>query len=128
LPTRSAQALSEWLRQHPEVVVVGRDRQGVYAEGARRGAPQALQVADRFHLLLNLRQAVERALAVQRPHLRLPAPRVAALPSAPAQQTSKGRQIRVRSSVVQEQAEAARQRRQQKLELFQAVKPEGPTG
>ena len=58
LPTRSAQALSEWLRQHPEVVVVGRDRQGVYAEGARRGAPQALQVADRFHLLLNLRQAV----------------------------------------------------------------------
>ena len=76
--------------------------------------PQALQVADRFHLLLNLRQAVERALAVQRPHLRLPAPRVAALPSAPAQQTSKGRQIRVRSSVVC--------RRQQKLELFEAVK------
>jgi transposase len=84
LPTRSAQALSEWQRQHPEVVVVGRDRQGVYAEGARRGAPQALQVADGFHLLLNQRQAVERALAVQRPHLRLPAPRVAALPSGPA--------------------------------------------
>ena len=84
--------------------------------------PQALPVADRFHLLLNLQQAVERARAVQRPHLRLPAPRVAARPSARVQQTGKGRQIRVRSSVVQEQAETARQRRQQKLELFQAVK------
>ena len=50
LPTRSAKALSDWLAQHPEVVVVTRDRQGVYAQGARRGAPEARQVADRFHL------------------------------------------------------------------------------
>jgi transposase len=40
LPTRSAKVLSEWLAQHPEVVVVSRDRQGIYAQGARRGAPQ----------------------------------------------------------------------------------------
>jgi transposase len=66
LPTRSAKVLSEWLAQHPEVVVVSRDRQGVYAQGARRGAPEAVQVADRFHLMLNLRQAVERELALQR--------------------------------------------------------------
>ena len=39
LPTRSAQALSEWLRQHPEVVVVGRDRQGVDAEGVASRSP-----------------------------------------------------------------------------------------
>jgi transposase len=52
LPTRSAESLGEWLAQHPEVTTVSRDRQGVYAEGARRAAPEAVQVADRFHLVL----------------------------------------------------------------------------
>jgi transposase len=71
LPTRSAKVLAEWLAQHPEVKVVSRDRQGVYAEGVRAGAPGARQVADRFHLTLNLRQALERELAVRRSFLRL---------------------------------------------------------
>jgi transposase len=67
LPTRSAKALGEWLAKHPEVMVVSRDRQGSYAEGTRCAAPEAVQIADRFHLTLNLRQAVERELAVRRP-------------------------------------------------------------
>ncbi|MGA3093209.1 MAG: ISL3 family transposase [Terriglobales bacterium] len=71
LPTRSAKVLREWLVQHPEVMKVSRDRQGVHAEGVRAGAPQARQVADRFHLTLNLRQVVERELAVRRSFLRL---------------------------------------------------------
>ena len=69
LPTRSAESLGDWLAQHPEVTTVSRDRQGVYAEGTRRGAPEAVQVADRFHLVLNLTQAVERELAVNRRQL-----------------------------------------------------------
>lgn len=125
LPTRSAKALSEWLAQHPEVVVVSRDRQGVYAQGARRGAPEAMQVADRFHLMLNLRQAVERELAVQRPHLRLTLTPSSApvLEPAPEGETSAnpGRQIQVSSLVWKQQAEMARQRRQEKVELFQTI-------
>jgi transposase len=119
LPTRSAEVLSAWLEQHPEVAVVARDRQGLYAEGARRGAPDAIQVADRFHLIQNLRQAVERALAVQRPHLRLTAGAAVVPPSF---QIKEGRRMVVRSTVTQKAAEAVHQRWQEKLELFHAVK------
>jgi hypothetical protein len=48
---RSAEATARWLQQHPEVEIVSRDRCGVYAQGVGRGAPQARQVAGRFHLL-----------------------------------------------------------------------------
>ena len=72
LPQRSAEQLAEWLKQHPEVEVITRDRFGLYAGGAQRGAPQARQVADRFHLLLNLREAVEKELGRQRRRLALP--------------------------------------------------------
>ena len=62
LPDRSAASTAEWLKRHPEIEVISRDRAGLYAEGARVGAPQARQVADRFHLLQNFREAVERQL------------------------------------------------------------------
>lgn len=62
LPDRSSESFSEWLKNHPEVVTIARDRCGLYAEGATLGAPAAAQVADRFHLLLNLSSAVERVL------------------------------------------------------------------
>ena len=124
LPTRSADSLGEWLAQHPEVTLISRDRQGVYAEGARRVAPEAVQVADRFHLILNLTQAVERELAVNRRQLRIASPSAPALP--PSQTTeevkSQSNPIGVRSSVMMQQMEVARQRRQQKLELFRTIK------
>lgn len=62
LPERSAATLEAWLREHPGVKIIARDRGREYVRGASAGAPEAIQVADRFHLLLNLREALERVL------------------------------------------------------------------
>jgi len=62
LPERTAEALAHWLREHPGVQIISRDRSTEYARGASEGAPLAQQVADRWHILKNLREAVERAL------------------------------------------------------------------
>jgi transposase len=62
LPQRSANVLADWLRLHPGVEIISRDRGGEYARGAAEGAPDAVQVADRWHLLHNLTDALQRAV------------------------------------------------------------------
>ena len=59
LPDRSAETVATWLRAHSEVTVVARDRAEAYAAGVTQGVHEAVQVADRWHLLKNLRDAVE---------------------------------------------------------------------
>ena len=70
LPDRTSETLAEWLTNHPEIEIVSRDRAGSYAVGARQGTPQAQQVADRFHLLKNATELLERLLLRQHRLLR----------------------------------------------------------
>jgi transposase len=79
LPDRTSTTAAAWMEQHPEIELVSRDRGGDYAAAARLGAPQARQVADRFHLAQNLTELVEEILARCRADIRR-----AVKPPAPA--------------------------------------------
>ncbi len=85
LPDKQAETFATWLKAHPEVKIISRDRDGAFAEGAAQGAPQATQVADRFHLTQNLGDALQRLLARHPAALRAAAqaPGAAAAAAAP---------------------------------------------
>ena len=64
LDDRSVESAAKWLRDRPSIEIVSRDRCGLYAQAAREGAPQAQQVANRFHLVQNLRSAIEEQMSL----------------------------------------------------------------
>ena len=63
LQDASADSFADWLKEHPSVELISRDRGTTFADGANRGAPQALQIADRWHVIQNLGEALEKVLA-----------------------------------------------------------------
>lgn len=66
LPDREGKTLEAWLREHPGIELITRDRSSVYANAVTTACPNAIQVADRWHLLANLSEVVERFLDTQR--------------------------------------------------------------
>ena len=82
LPDRNSETVKVWLQGHPEIEVISRDRASSYADAARQGAPQATQVADRFHLTKNVREKLKDLL--DRKRTCLPYVEESTVQSAPA--------------------------------------------
>jgi len=106
LPDRAVETVAQWLREHPGVELVTRDRSDAYAEGVRRGAPAACQVADRFHLAKNLGEALERFFNRHHQLLRQ-VPRPVPVPADTASQAPR---LPVRPAPLRRSAELARER------------------
>lgn len=121
LPDRSSESLAAWLREHPSVEVITRDRSEIFAEGARQGAPQAVQIADRWHLLKNVGEAVERVL-----HRHRPALEAALAPSSPTVSTSSTESPSPSPGAAPSPTPSSGQlRRQQRYEQVQALHAKG---
>ena len=134
LADRSAESVTAWLRDHPGVDLITRDRAGTYADAARKGAPKAIQVADRYHLVANLREALQKLLDRKRSCLPFLEETASAsesvrspVPEPLAQQTGQAGKRKDADQEAEEdgaltRAEALRQmRRRKRYERYQAV-------
>ncbi|MBL8168616.1 MAG: ISL3 family transposase [Acidobacteria bacterium] len=131
---RESAPLEEWLKQHPEVEIITRDRAGAYADGARQGAPQAQQVADRWHLLKNANDAFERLLQKHQKVIReaveqIPAPLEATASDEAADSHVVPATAReyVRSRAEQEQRQRFHHERKARYDRVQELKRQGHT-
>jgi transposase len=115
LPDRSADSTAAWLNNHPEIEIISRDRASLYAEAGDRAAPHAIQVADRWHLLRNLSEALTGVLA---PHHRIMAEAARAVskrPDAPLVERSTVASISTRT------VRAQQGRRDRRLSRYESV-------
>lgn len=130
LEDRTSTSLAQWLREHQGVEAIARDRAGAYADGARQGAPHAIQIADRFHLLANAGGVLERVLARKHPRLREAAVAVDRLvadetrtPVAESNSEAAGESKRL--TRMQRERQARRDRRQARFDAVRELADQG---
>jgi transposase len=126
LPGRDGTALEAWLKEHPGIEVVSRDRWAAFAQAATAGAPQAKQVADRWHLLKNLREAIEklfdRFYSKLKPALQEP-PGAAEAPVVTAQPAAETTEVPSEPAAVRSAHEPALSaKRQRRVERYERVR------
>jgi transposase len=122
LPERSADSFAGWLKAHPGVEIISRDRGDEYIKGANQGASKAVQVADRFHLLVNVREALMRTVDRHHAHV-LEAAKAVAASQEPQRLPAKTPQTEPAEQRLPPDHRAARsqQRRARRLERYQRV-------
>ncbi len=124
LPDRTAETLAAWLQEPPGGEIVTRDRAGAYAEGIRQGAPAAEQVADRFHVLVNLRDALARFLSRKHAAVRAAAADVAPT-DHPHSAPSMAANVSPRLTRTEQQQQDRRAQRVARYEAVRRLQAEG---
>jgi len=125
LRDRDADTLARWLKDHPGAEVICRDRAGAYADGARQGAPEAVQVADRWHIYHNLSEHVEKAVARHRACLEEPAPEPEPEEAAGGQDAPDLQQAAAAAAARRAEDSALAVRTRRRYEQVQALKARG---
>jgi transposase len=125
LRDREAATFAGWLKEHPGAEVICRDRAGAYADGARQGAPLAVQVADRWHLYHNLSEHVAKAVARHRGCLEEPAPEPEPEETAGARDAPDLQQAAAAAAARRAEDSALAVRTRQRFELVQALRAQG---
>jgi transposase len=123
LPDRESETLAKWLKARSGIEIVTRDRSRAYAEAIADGAPDAVQIADRWHILKNLYEALERLLTRQHRLIRQAVqpdshPPQQAPESKPASQTLSSKQSPSRRRSLQPERRGVAERRLRRLELY----------
>ena len=116
-----SETLAQWLREHPGVEVVTRDRASAYADGIKQGAPTAVQVADRWHLLQNCREALQRLMDRHQTALRQVKIRSATAP-LPADSDSGSLPCTRRNRTASPAEQQRQERRTRRLARYEEVK------
>jgi transposase len=126
LRDREAGTVADWLKEHPGIKVICRDRAGAYADGARQGVPDADQVADRWHIYHNLCEHVGKAAARHRSCLEEPAPEQPVEPAAPqAPEVPDPQQAAIDAAARRAGESTLAVRTRQRYDLVQSLKAQG---
>ncbi len=125
LRDRESDTLANWLKDHPGTTVICRDRAGAYADGARQGAPGAIQVADRWHIWHNLCEHTGKAAAKHRSCLQEPGTEPGPGSDGEEQDAPDLQQAAIAAAAKRAEESALAVRTRERYDLVQGLKAQG---